>query len=432
MLEDYNFLHLGLEDQVKSNSSIQIVLADHHTSSALKSYLEKAFPQDVFNFKDPTDFWQRFKAPSGLFLLITEDSFAGMELIEKLKRKKLSFKTILVSDSPRVGDHLSLEKPISHNRLKILIENIFGVTKEQNKKESFLGLVGSSAPMLEVFDKIKNHCSGPKPVLISGPVGSGKSSVAQAILRNFELSSWEYINCGILSQEQLEMELFGPEDGKLLKGGLVYLKDIEKLPLLLQAKLLKFLKIERENPVKLLASTSKDLIDLASSGDFRKDLLGHFGQKITLSPLVDRMEDLPLLIDFFNKKYSEIHECVGPEFTESSMEIFESYDWPENVYELENLIEKLVILHTGSKISPAHLTDKFFKGQVDAVVPYTLPDMGIDLRGLLRDIEDSLIKQALEKTGGNKNRASKLLQINRTTLVEKLKKRKRESNNQVT
>ncbi|TDJ03685.1 MAG: sigma-54-dependent Fis family transcriptional regulator [Deltaproteobacteria bacterium] len=428
MLEDYNFLHQGLEDQA---SSIYVVLNDFHASGMIKESLEQAFALNVFKFEDSSVFWQNFKAPRGLFLLITEDSFAGMELIEKLKRKNLSFKTILASASPRAGDHLSLQKPISHNSLKGVVGNIFGLTDRADIKENFLGLVGGPGPMQEVFNLIKNNCSGPKPILITGPRGSGKSSVAQAILKNFDLSSWEYINCSTATQEVLENELFGPEDGKLARDGMIFLKDIEKLPLLLQAKLSKFLKNE-QGLVKLLASTSRDLIDLVSSGDFRKDLLGFFGQKIGLPPLFERKEDLPLLIKHFGEKYSRVHGCESVEFDESSLEILANYDWPENVYELEILIEKLVLLHTGSLITPSHLTENFFKGEVFGSVPYSLPEKGIDLRGLLRDIEDSLIKQALEKTGGNKNRASKLLQINRTTLVEKLKKRKRESNNQVT
>ncbi|RLA62520.1 MAG: hypothetical protein DRQ88_07645 [Epsilonproteobacteria bacterium] len=426
MLEDLNFLHSSLDNQVCTKPSIHLVLADYHTSGTVKDYLEKAFPVEVLNFKDATHYWQEFKAPEGLFLVIIDGNFAGIELIAKLKQKNLAFKTILITDMPRPGDHLELSRPISYDRLKVLVENIFGTSVKRPEQQSFGGLIGDSTLMQEVFSKIKN--AGPRPILISGPAGSGKSSVAEAINKNI---SGHTINCGHLSPGLLENEMFGPDDGKLGQGGVVYFKDIDKLPLLSQAKLIKHLKNQSVDAVKIVASTRKDLIDFSNAGDFRKDLLNLFGAKIILPSLEDREGDLELLITHFNEKYSAIHGCEGIRIDESALSLLREYEWPENVRELENLIEKLVILHTGSLIETHHLLDKFFKGQILESTPYQLPETGIDLRQLLRDIEDSLIKQALDKTGGNKNRASKLLQINRTTLVEKLKKRKRELNNQV-
>jgi len=434
MLEDYNFLHSGLDDQTGTKPSIHIVLLDLGSGGPLKDYLEKAFPVDVFLYKDTINYWEAFTGPKGLFCLITDDSFSGMELIEKHKRKNLSFKTILITDSIRPGDHLSVTKPISYDRVKVLVENIFPSFAPKNINESFYGLIGKSPKMQEVFNQIRNNSGGPRPILISGPEGTGKNTVAEAIIKNFGTTKSYLISCATLSGDALESELYDPQEGKLKKaqGGVVYIKDIDKLPLLLQAKMIKYLKNENSEAIKILASTTKDLIDLSSSGDFRKDLLNLFGQKISLPSLFDREGDLTLLIKYFNKKYSSVHQCLGIEFDGSALDILKSYDWPENVSELENLIEKLVILHTGTLITPGHLSEKFFIGEAPGSVPYALPEKGIDLRRLLRDIEDSLIHQALEKTGGNKNRASKLLQINRTTLVEKLKKRKRESNNQVT
>ena len=310
------------------------------------------------------------------------------------------------------------------------------------------GMVGRSRQMKRVFDLVGEVSRMDSGVLITGPSGTGKKLVAQAIhhlSRRFRERKVD-INCAAIPPELLESELFGPVEKTLAgahighqgrfgqaRGGTLLLSEIAALPLNLQDKLLRALggqdggrSIELE--VRVVATAHSDLEDLVGRGKFRRELYGFLNaSRIKMPALSQRGEDILALIAYFLSRYSDGLGRGGPDFDHQALELLLGYDWPGNVRELENVIERLVTLgkrgvvaveDLPAKISRHHLLSKVF-GQNGL----NLPQEGLDVKRVLSQIEDSLIVQALTRTKGNKNQASKLLQLNRTTLLEKMKKK---------
>ena len=317
----------------------------------------------------------------------------------------------------------------------------------------FHGMVGRSVLMKEVFERIRKVAKTDSTVLITGPSGTGKELVAAAI-HDLSLRAQHprvAVNCGAIPGELLESELFGHMKGSFTgaisnrKGrfeiahqGTLFLDEIGDMPLLLQVKLLRVLQLRQIEPVgssdainvdaRVVAATHRDLEAQVKDGRFREDLFYRLNViPVRLPALKERREDIPLLISYFLDRFTSADRSNGIRFTHESMDLLMSYDWPGNVRELENVIERLVILRGGHEILPEDLPAKIYRTNPLASSQYKtifeLPETGVDLKRILSDIEDSLIMQALGRTGGNKNQASKLLTLNRTTLIEKMKKK---------
>lgn len=324
---------------------------------------------------------------------------------------------------------------------------------EPTEDDFFCGMIGRSKAMKKIFERIKKVAASNSTVLIGGPSGTGKELVAKAI---HELSprvnkNIVNVNCGAIPSELLESELFGHEKGsftgaistrmgrfEVASGGTIFLDEIGDMPLLLQVKLLRVLQnreIERVGStkpisvdVRIVTATHRDLEKSVMDGNFREDLYYRLNViPIKIPALKDRKEDIPLLISYFLSRFVSADGRNAITFDNEVLEILLGYDWPGNVRELENLIERLVILRGGSNIRVEDLPPKIVSlsnRKIDISEEImSLPEDGLDLRKLLNDLEESLIKQALQKTNGNKNQASKLLALNRTTLIEKMKKR---------
>tara|TARA_R110000868_G_scaffold183422_3_gene424732 strand:+ start:18261 stop:19805 length:1545 start_codon:yes stop_codon:yes gene_type:complete len=324
--------------------------------------------------------------------------------------------------------------------------------EEPKEEDMFCGMIGRSPQMKQVFERIQKVAASDSTVLVNGPSGTGKELVANAIhtlsaRMNGPLVS---VNCGAIPAELLESELFGHEKGsftgaissrkgrfELANQGTIFLDEIGDMPLLLQVKLLRVLQnrtIERVGAnittpidVRIVTATHRDLEKRVQEGDFREDLFYRLNViPIRIPSLRERREDIPLLISHFLGRFVSADGRNRIDFDDEALEILLTYDWPGNVRELENLIERLVILKGGGVVSGRDLPAKFLEGRPGAVSTsslITLPEDGIDLKLVLGEIEDSLIAQALERTDGNKNQASKLLRVNRTTLIEKMKKK---------
>jgi len=332
---------------------------------------------------------------------------------------------------------------------------IFQKFKIESPKEDdiFCGMIGRSRQMREVFERIKKVAASDSTILINGPSGTGKELIANAIhqLSIREKHGMVSVNCGAIPGELLESELFGHEKGaftgaistrkgrfELADKGTIFLDEIGDMPLLLQVKILRVLQsrvIERVGStlttpidVRIVTATHRDLEKSVQDGNFREDLYYRLNViPIKVPALADRREDIPLLLSYFLSRFVSADGRNSIEFDDEALELLMTYDWPGNVRELENLIERLVILRGGSVIRPSDLPAKFLQHRPSSVYMsedlIDLPDSGIDLKSTLSSIEDSLITQALKKTGGNKNQASKLLHLNRTTLIEKMKKK---------
>lgn len=225
---------------------------------------------------------------------------------------------------------------------------------------------------------------------------------------------------------------------ELADGGTIFLDEIGDMPLLLQVKLLRVLQ-ERQIEVvgtnetinidvRVIAATHRDLEKAVSEGKFREDLFYRLNViPIRIPALKERREDIPLLISHFLDRFVSANRSNEISFSALAMDLLMGYDWPGNVRELENVIERLVILRGGNEILPEDLPAKIFRSNPLATQHYKtlfeLPEVGVDLKQILSDIEDSLIMRAMNRTRGNKNQASKLLTLNRTTLIEKMKKK---------
>jgi two-component system response regulator PilR (NtrC family) len=342
-------------------------------------------------------------------------------------------------------------------------EGIFGPSKAKmpsklklerpQAEDSFQGMIGRSRAMREVFERIEKVARTDSTILIMGPSGTGKELVASAIhkLSSRAQKNRVSVNCGAIPGELLESELFGHIKGaftgaisnrkgrfELADNGTIFLDEIGDMPQLLQVKLLRVLQERVIEPVgssenlpidvRVIAATHRDLEKSVQEGKFREDLFYRLNViPIKMPALKERREDIPLLISYFLDRFVSADRSNEIFFAPLTMDLLMGYDWPGNVRELENVIERLVILRGGNEILPEDLPAKIFRSNPLATNQYKtlfeLPEPGVDLKQILSDIEDSLIRQAMQRTRGNKNQASKLLALNRTTLIEKMKKK---------
>ncbi len=321
-------------------------------------------------------------------------------------------------------------------------------------------LVGQSPAIQEILKIVGSAAQADTSVLIVGEKGTGKEHVAHAIHEHSLRGAKPFIsvNCEAISPENLEAELFGHVRGvagalqnqqgriEMAQGGTLFLDEISEIPLLLQAKLVRVLMSKQLEPsgsnqgvelnVRVVASSSRDLDALLGQGVFREDFLACLNATIIeISALRERKEDIPILAKHFIEQYNQMtaHTVDAP--TGEILAALVSYDWPGNISELENLMERLVILKGKGAIElgdlPLRIFQKYAEGrpQGDGALsgsefPHmALPNHGLDLKTIVDAFENHLIDQALARTNNNKNRASELLQMNRTTLVEKLRKR---------
>jgi len=298
-------------------------------------------------------------------------------------------------------------------------------------------------------------------VLITGESGTGKEIVARAVHDNSPRAAkpWVVVNCGAIPSELLESELFGHTKGaftgavqmrqgrfELAHGGTIFLDEVGELPLLLQVKLLRVLQTKQfeavgssrtvEVDVRIIAATNRDLEAAVQAKQFREDLYYRLNViPIKVPPMRERKTDIPLLADYFMQKFNKAAGRSVELPTGQIMEALLAYDWPGNVRELENLMERLVIMKGQGAVDLSDLPHRIFRKFAESRSQGTgamsewefprmmLPNSGLDLKSIVDAFENHLIDQALSRTNNNKNRASDLLRMNRTTLVEKLRKR---------
>jgi DNA-binding NtrC family response regulator len=314
------------------------------------------------------------------------------------------------------------------------------------------GLVGRSAPMRELSTLLSTVAPTNSTILISGETGTGKELVARALHQASLRSQHRFIalNCSAIPETLLEAELFGHVRGAFTGAvsqrmgrfeqahrGTLFLDEVGTMSPPLQAKLLRVLQeraFERIGDsqtirvdVRVIAATNSDLARMVREGSFREDLYYRLNViQVNLPPLRDRREDIPLLVHHFLDRLGREHQPprLGVAFTQEALRRLMAYDWPGNVRQLENVVERAFTLSPGRRqIDVSALPGDLVPPPLpDPDVPLTLPDDGLDLDTVLVRMERTLIHQALARTGGNRRQAADLLRIKRTTLVEKLKR----------
>ncbi len=313
-------------------------------------------------------------------------------------------------------------------------------------------LVGVSEPMQQVMEFVQKVADSDSTVMIQGESGTGKELVARMLHFNSLRRDRPLVpvNCGAIPENLLESELFGHEKGaftgathprmgrfELAHGGTIFLDEIGEMSLPLQVKLLRVLQ-EREFErvggnrtihvdVRIIAATNQDLETLVEEKRFRKDLFYRLNViPIVIPPLRDRRSDIPLLIDHFLTRFNQSKRTEVSGFMPEALHLLTEYDWPGNIRELENMIERLVVLKKRGILSTEDLPQKIgpkptspeFKEQF-----FRFSEDGINLSREVEQYEKHLIMEALRKANGVTSRAAQLLHLNRTTLVEKLKRR---------
>jgi DNA-binding NtrC family response regulator len=335
-------------------------------------------------------------------------------------------------------------------------------------------IIGNSQGIRDVFGVVEKAATSDSTVMIFGESGTGKELIARALHQNSKRESKPFIavNCGAIPHELLESELFGYEKGaftgashtrigrlELANEGTVFLDEIGDMPAALQVKLLRVLaeqEIDRlggSKPVKVnvrfITATHRNLEDAIKEGRFREDLYYRLNIiPIVIPPLRDRKSDIPLLVQHFLNKCNENQDQQAKVISDATIQMLANYSWPGNIRELGNFIERMVVLSMGVNITPRDLPEKVL-GEVprENLPPMEksgcelsptemlqnglkqsffigLPEGGINLKKAVEEFERGLITEALEKTNWVKNKAAGLLELNRTTLVEKIKKMK--------
>ncbi len=312
-------------------------------------------------------------------------------------------------------------------------------------KYKFENIIGISFPMQKVFEMIEKVADTNATVLITGESGVGKELVARAIHYNSSRkdSPLVVVNCGAIPETLLESELFGYEKGaftgatgtrygrfELAHGGSMFLDEIGDMSFNLQVKLLRVLQektFERVGgsksinvDVRIIAATNRILDDLVKDGKFREDLYYRLNVvPIHLPPLRERRQDIPLLLNYFLERSNKINGAEIDGCSETAMSVLMNYSYPGNVRELQNLIERVVVLKKKGIIDLEDLPDKIYLAEQQEQSHFEI-EKGYDT--LVSNFEKDLILQALQETNGVKSKAAQVLSLNRTTLIEKMKR----------
>lgn len=394
---------------------------------------------------------------SSQFDLVISDvqmpGLSGIELLARIKAVSADTVVLMITafsaadqavEAMKLGAYDYIPKPFKIDEVKLLIRNALEtrelkrentlLKQDARARDGFCGIIGNSAKMRELFEMIRKVAGSLSSVLIMGESGTGKELAARAIHLSSGRSGKPFVavNCGAIPETLIESELFGHKKGSFTgavadrpglfeqaDGGTLFLDEIGELPLLLQTKLLRVLQerefrrvgdsVVRKTDVRVLTASNRDLADQVASGSFREDLFYRINVvQIVMPPLRDRIEDIPLLLEHFFRKYCT-SDHSGEIITPSALKRLMNYPFPGNIRELENIVERSLILNTvviSEDSLPAQVTAaRSFGADAEVIIP----EGGLELEPLLEALEKKYLLKALDRTGGAKKKASELL-----------------------
>jgi DNA-binding NtrC family response regulator len=375
-------------------------------------------------------------------LMVT--AFASVETaIAAMKRGAYDYIT-----KPFKNDEVLVVVRNAVERRRLVAENTALRQNLQAQYQKFAGIIGRSPRMKQVFDLIIQAAPSRSTILITGESGTGKELVARAIHSNSARSDRAFVtvNSGNLPADLLESTLFGHVKGAFTgainpkKGlfdiadkGSIFFDEIGNIPPETQAKLLRVMQ-EREFmrlggtdtikvDVRIIAATNCDLREMVEDGRFREDLYYRLHViNIYLPPLRERRDDVPLLAQHFLEKYREENNKRDIELGADGLDLLMDYDWPGNVRELENVMERAVVLCSGTRIGAELIPDYVRSAPRFHIPRFVVPPEGISFKDVITDVEKRLIESTLEAAGGVQKRAAELLKIKPTTLNEMIKR----------
>jgi DNA-binding NtrC family response regulator len=388
----------------------------------------------------------------------------GLQLLSRIAKAEMQTTVIVVTafgtvetavEAMKMGAYDYVAKPIDFDALVLivhramerqnLIEEVRTLRSALDERYGFEGIIGHSKGFLRVLDQAARVSERDATVLIQGETGTGKELVARAIHHNSRRSKRAFvpINCGAIPRDLVESELFGYVRGAFTgalsnklgriesaDGGTLFLDEVAELPLDAQVKLLRVLqegelaKIGATAPIKVdvrvVAATHRNLSAMVEDGTFREDLYYRLAVvPLRIPPLRERREDIPELIDILFLRARDRHGLPDVRLSSAVHQRLTSYRWPGNVRQLENVLERLLVLSSANLITEEDLPEELAPVSVNATLLWPdLPEDGISLEA----IERELISRALEKCGGNQTQAARYLDISRRTLIYRIEK----------
>jgi DNA-binding NtrC family response regulator len=392
----------------------------------------------------------------------------GISALDELKKIDEDLPVLMITAFASVENAIAamkrgafdyITKPFKNDEVLVVLRNALAQRRlvaenralRQNlqaRANRFGEIIGRSSRMRQVFDLIIQAAPSRTTILIAGESGTGKELVARSLHQNSTRADRAFItvNSGSLPPDLLESNLFGhvkgaftgavyPKKGlfELADKGTIFFDEIGNIPLETQAKLLRVIQ-EREFmrlggvetirvDVRIVAATNVDLRRMMDEGRFREDLYYRLHViTVQLPPLRERRDDIPLLVQHFMEKYGQENQKLNLELTPEALDLLMEYEWPGNVRELENVIERAVVLSTGSRIDVDLIPDNVRSSRRFQMPQFVVPPEGISFKDVTTDFERRLIESTLEAAGGVQKRAAELLHIKPTTLNEMLKR----------
>lgn len=445
----------------------KILIADDEKN--MRWILHKNLKEEGFVVIEAADGQEAFtlfidSEPDMIILDYRMPGIDGIEILKRIKTINEKVPVIMITahgstdaavEAMKLGATDYISKPFDMEELKIAIKKALNIESLNNTIDYLKAqvneaydhkIIGTSKKMQEIFEMIDKVADTAATVLITGESGTGKELIANAIHNKSSRNDKPYItvNCGAIPETLLESELFGYEKGAFTgaqnrkvgrfdraQGGTLFLDEIGELTLPLQVKILRVLQ-EREfervggtevikADVRIIAATNRDLDKMVQEGKFREDLLYRLKIiPIMIPSLRERKEDIQILAEFFIDKYAREMKKGDITIEQDALEILINYEFPGNIRELENIIERLVILSSNGKVTASALPKEVVKGAFNKKDIFVLPTAGVSLD----EVEESLVRQALEITKGNQTQAAKLLGISRHALIYRLDKYK--------
>lgn len=393
---------------------------------------------------------------------------SGIDLLKQVKSYHPATEVILITGHASAETAVSamkegafdyITKPLNMDELRIILakalekrrllsENIY-LKKQLRDKYGFANIIGNSAAMQNVFKLMQRLIKTDATILVMGESGTGKEIVAKSIHFNSPRQDKPFVavHCGAIPETLLESELFGHAKGAFTGAvrekigkfesanhGTIFLDEIGTMPLHLQIKLLRVLQeqeIERVGSnttmkldVRVIAATNVNLENEVRNGCFREDLFYRLNViPLVVPPLRERKEDIVPLARFFLTKFCTEMKREPMQISRQALEAMELYNWPGNVRELENAVERLVALTEADAVTIADLPDNIGRQHGSMIsFGFELTENGLDLSATVNEVETKIISRALARSQNVKSRAAALLKMNRTTLVEKMKR----------
>ena len=387
----------------------------------------------------------------------------GLELLTRIKEIDHHNIIIMISaygsidtaiQAVKNGAHDYLAKPFNPDELLLkmkkgeeqeeLREENLRLQREIQKKYSFQNIIGKSAPMQNLFDKVKKVAHSRTTILITGESGTGKELFARAVHTHSMRRDRPFvpINCGAIPENLLESELFGHVRGAFTgasshKRGLfeeasegsLFLDEIGEMPLALQVKLFRVLQEEEirrvgdvktiKTDVRIIAATARNLEDLVTEGSFREELFYRLNViTVDIPPLRERPEDIPLIANHYVHKLAGENQRSTREISPAALQVLVNYHWPGNVRELVNVIERSILLSEGETLLPGDLPEMM--SPREGAVPLLVAE-GLSMKKNRALLEKKLIQEALREADQNRTQAAKLLEISLRSLMYKMK-----------